>query len=98
MLFEFAVLLALAALLVLAVLLAVSFRFRFVCVFVFAACWNRTRIGHASGQNQGVLSASPNAPRPINPVCYTRGATKLLVHFDVLFHVAGKQQEHTSLF
>ena len=33
----------------------------------------------------------------INPVCTTRDATKLLLQFEVLCNVAGKQQEHTSI-
>ena len=41
--------------------------------------------------------ASSDAPRPVNPVCNTKGATKLLLQLDMLFHVAGKQQEQTSL-
>ena len=36
--------------------------------------------------------------RGINPACYTRGATKLLVQFDVLCIVAGEQQELTSIY
>ena len=53
--------------------------------------------GHAGGQCWRAGRQSGRAAL-INPVCYTREATTLLVQLDVLCIVAGKQQEHTSIY
>jgi hypothetical protein len=45
-----------------------------------------------------MLVAKLGTPTPINPVCYTRDATKLLVQFDVQWIVAGVQHKHTSIY
>ena len=66
----------------------------------------KTNVGRQDGLDMlgasvGVLRlsldrASRSAPWPIKPMSYTRDATELLLQFNVLCNVAGKQQEHTS--